>query len=161
MQWLDVFVHWLHLMAAIIWVGGTLFAAFVLTPIVREDLPPQVRYPLFKKIGQRFSRIGWAAITVLILTGAYKLSLVWSDTEIFKSTFGLMLSIKLTLILAMAVLSFLHDFVWGPRLSDQGGQMSPEEYRKIVSRLSFWARINVVLVIAIVFMGAMIRMNPF
>lgn len=157
----DVFIHWLHLMGAVIWVGGMIFAGWMLTPVARQELPPNVRAVLFRRIGKRFYIIGWVALAVLIGTGTYKISLVWGTLKLFDSIFGGALLLKLSLVSIMLVLSFLHDFIWGPRLAKFTEDMDPNEYRKAVARISFWARVNVFAAILIVFLGAFLRMNPF
>lgn len=161
MNLVDTVIHWLHLMSAIIWVGGMIFAGWMLTPIARQELPPNFRAVLFKRIGKRFYVIGWTAVIVLIATGSYKISLIWETLELTDSTFGIALLIKLGLVSIMLTLSSLHDFVWGPRMRNLAERMDSDEYRKVAARISFWARVNVVAAILIVFLGAFLRMNPF
>lgn len=148
-------------MAAAIWVGGMLFTAFVLTPILKKELAPQVRYPLFKAVGKRFAAVGRAALTILIVTGTYKLIQAWNSEGFWQSHFGRVIAFKLSLVFVMIVLSVLHDFVWGPRLAAFGGGPDGAEYRALARRLAFWSRVNVALVVAIVFLGAYLRINPF
>lgn len=157
----DTFVHGLHLLAAAVWVGGMIFAGFVLAPIARRDLPPQVRYPLFKAVGERFAVLGRAALAVLVVTGGYKLFLIWRSLDFLGSGYRSALWIKLCLVFAMIVLSVLHDFVWGPRLVNLSARPDSLEYRRTLSRLSWGARVNVALAVLIVFLGAILRMNPF
>ena len=156
----DAFVHWLHIMAAIVWVGGMFFTRFVLAPALQQ-LEPGVRYPLVKSVGRKFSRIGWIALGVAALSGSYKVYTAWDPEIIFHSVFGAALGVKLTLVLFMVCLSFMHDFVWGPRLADGKLTRGSAEYQAALSRLIFWARVNVALVLVIVFAGVFMRMNPF
>ena len=161
MLWIDIAVHWLHLMAAAVWAGGMIFAGFVLTPVARRDLPPNVRYPLFKAVGERFAVLGRGALTVLFATGIYKLSQVWNADHFWTSNLGRVISVKLCLVFTMLLLSALHDFVWGPQLAKLAGRTEAPEYKLTLSRLSFWSGVNMALVITIVFLSATIRMNPF
>ena len=157
---LDTLIHWIHLLSAITWGGGMIFTGLILTPIARKDLPVELRYTLFKKIGRRFSIVGWISVSLLIATGIYKLSSVWQTTDFFHSAFGIALTVKLILVAFVLFLSLLHDFVWGPRLASKE-TLDPKEHQALVWKLSFWAKVSTFLVVAIIFMGSFLRMNPF
>jgi uncharacterized membrane protein len=58
----------LHLLAAILWVGGMAFAHFCLRPAAAE-LDPAARLPLFCRTLDRFFQIVLGAVLVLSLTG--------------------------------------------------------------------------------------------
>ena len=161
MLWMDILVHCLHLLAAAVWAGGMIFAGFVLTPVARRDLPPQIRHPLYKAVGKRFAVIGGAALATLIATGIYKLFQIRNADHFWTSHSGRAMSVKLFLVFTMLCLSALHKFVWGPRLAKLSGRTDAPEYELTLSRLAFWSRVNVAIVIMIVFLGAIIRMNPF
>lgn len=160
MNFLDVVVHWLHLTAAIAWIGGMIFTGLILAPVARQDLPPQIRYPLFKKIGKRFSIMGWIALSILLVTGIYKISPVWESMEIFTTPFGIFLLVKIGLVSMMITLSVLHDFIWGPRLGEMMQSKDSIEYRQTVHRISFWSRVNVILGVLIILAGAFLTKNP-
>ncbi|NCS73499.1 MAG: hypothetical protein GW783_05165 [Deltaproteobacteria bacterium] len=61
-------VYALHLLAAIVWVGGMFFAHLVLRPAAME-LEPAQRLALWLRVFDRFFRWVWAAIVVLPLSG--------------------------------------------------------------------------------------------
>jgi uncharacterized membrane protein len=90
-------VRWLHLVAMGFFVGGQLFLAAVVVPVLRggEDRGP------IRRIARRF---GWGtlvAIAVLVATGAAMAGhyAVWGDTR---------LDVKLGLVAATAVLVVWH-----------------------------------------------------
>ena len=58
----------LHLLAAILWVGGMSFAHFCLRPAA-AGLDPAARLPLFRRTLDRFFQIVLGSILVLLLTG--------------------------------------------------------------------------------------------
>ncbi len=161
MLWFDTFIQWLHLMSAAIWVGGSIFVGIVLTPIARRDLPAQARYPLFAAVGKRFGLIGRSALLVLIATGVYKISLSWGSDGFWESVIGRVIIIKIALLTVMIALNLLHDFVWGPRLAQMSPHDDPAGHQATLFKLSFWSRVNVVIAVVMVFLGAFIRMNPF
>lgn len=61
----------LHLLAAIIWVGGMFFAHFCLRPAALETLQPPNRLPLMEAALRRFFRYVSASVLVLLITGAF------------------------------------------------------------------------------------------
>ena len=59
----------LHVLAAIAWLGGISFMLFALRPAAAELLAPPQRLPLIAQTLQRFFRLVWATIVVLLLSG--------------------------------------------------------------------------------------------
>lgn len=59
----------LHLLSAVIWVGGMFFAYMVLRPIAARQLQPAERLPLWSQVFSRFFFWVWAAVILLPLTG--------------------------------------------------------------------------------------------
>ena len=62
-------IKFFHLAAAIVWMGGIGFMLFALRPAAAATLPPPQRLPLIAATLQRFFRIVWATIAVLLLSG--------------------------------------------------------------------------------------------
>jgi uncharacterized membrane protein len=59
----------LHILAAVVWVGGMFFAHVVLRPVAAGQLDPPVRLTLWAGIFKRFFPMVFAAIAVLLATG--------------------------------------------------------------------------------------------
>ncbi|BAU49966.1 membrane protein [Sulfurifustis variabilis] len=59
----------LHLLAAVVWVGGMFFAYMALRPVAATLLEPPLRLPLWSQVFGRFFPWVWAAILALPLTG--------------------------------------------------------------------------------------------
>jgi uncharacterized membrane protein len=60
----------LHLLAAVIWVGGMFFAHQMLRPVVLE---PPLRQPLWVGVFGRFFPWVWAAVITIVLSGYWML----------------------------------------------------------------------------------------
>ena len=58
----------LHILAAVIWVGGMFFAHQMLRPAAGK-LDPAQRLPLWRRVFQRFFPWVWACVATLLLTG--------------------------------------------------------------------------------------------
>src|SRR3989337_1547508 len=70
---------WIHLLAAVIWVGGMLFLVTVLRPVITGSKGSacsnlQGRAELLKNIHSRFRTIVGIMIGILIITGAINIS---------------------------------------------------------------------------------------
>ena len=57
----------LHLLSAVIWVGGMFFAYMALRPVAAEILEPPIRLRLWRDVFSRF--FPWVSIAVLLLLG--------------------------------------------------------------------------------------------
>lgn len=63
-----VFALILHILGAVIWVGGMFFAHFMLRPAA-TPLEPAIRLPLMRRALARFFPWVWASIALLLLSG--------------------------------------------------------------------------------------------
>jgi copper resistance protein D len=145
----------IHVLAAMLWLGGMFFLAVVGAPVLREIEPPELRARLFGRIGRQFRTVGWSAIAVLVATGVGNLAFAGAfrhgailRAELWATPYGHALAWKLVSVLAMIVVSALHDFWLGPL----AGRLRPgtPEGSRARKRASWLARINAVIGIVIV-----------
>lgn len=66
----------LHLLAAVVWVGGMAFAHFALRPALGETLEPPQRLAVLVATLRRFLRSVGIAVLVILATGTYLLASV-------------------------------------------------------------------------------------
>ncbi len=117
----------LHVLSAIVWVGGVVFVAAVAVPIARR-MDGEARRWLLGEVGRRFRAIGWAALGVLVATGSYMLmhwGATWAnllDGSFFASPHTRPLAYKLVLVALMLVVSGIHDWWLGPRATGAGSE---------------------------------------
>jgi uncharacterized membrane protein len=145
----------LHLLAALVWLGGMFFLGLVGAPVLRS-VEPALRQQLFQQLGVRFRSLGWLAIAVLIITGLASLHLrgllqwsgVLAEPVFWRSGFGHALAIKLIGVATMIVVSFVHDFVLGPA----AGREAPGSSRGqgLRRRAALLARVNATVGIIVV-----------
>ena len=134
-----------HLFAAITWVGGMLFIALVLVPVTRRMRDAALRRQLVHDLGVRFRTVGWIAVAVLLATG---LGNLWLRPELLWTA---RFQWKAGLVILAVILSGFHDFVLGPRAG------APDADSTARVRASWVARLNVVVVVAIVILGLALR----
>jgi uncharacterized membrane protein len=127
-QWTDAIMHalyltsvWLHIMAAVVWVGGTIFLVIVLVPAIRRPQFAGVASALIRWTALRFRWVGWVCFGVFLLTGVLNLlarGIGWQDlweAGFWQGSFGRTLAIKLIIVAAILAISGFHDFFLGPR----------------------------------------------
>jgi uncharacterized membrane protein len=150
----------LHVMAALLWLGGMFFLGLVGAPVLRGVEPPALRQRLFQDLGLRFRGIGWACISVLLITGMQNLWmrgwLEWDGTlgtaAFWRSGSGQALALKLTTVVVMITTSSIHDFWLGPAVGRHpAGSIRAISLRRRASLLArITALTGVILVIAAV-----------
>jgi putative copper resistance protein D len=149
----------LHVLAALLWLGGMFFLAAVGAPVLRQVEPPELRAQLFRVLGGQFRRVGWGAITVLVITGIGNLyyrgllrGSVLGNREFWAGRWGHALAWKLGGVAVMIALSAVHDFWIGPAASRQApGSPAALRYRRWAAWIArVEAVVGVVLVVAAV-----------
>ncbi len=94
----------LHLLAALIWVGGMFFAYVVLRPAVVEVLEPPQRLRVWDAVFRRFFVWVWGAVAALPMSGFYLVYLYGGLGSV-----GIHVHIMLLLGLAMiAIYSYVY-----------------------------------------------------
>ncbi|HUH12502.1 MAG TPA: CopD family protein [Longimicrobiales bacterium] len=144
-----------HLLAALLWLGGMFFLAVVGAPVLRRIEPPSLRVQLFQALGTRFRTVGWIAIAVLILTGTlnvwFRGFLSWStlsDPAFWATSWGSALGWKLAAVTFMVLNSAVHDVWLGPA----AGRVRPgtPEALRYRAWASWLARLNAIVGILLV-----------
>jgi putative copper export protein len=138
-------LRFVHVLAVVVWLGGMLFIALVLVPVVRRLGDPALRTRLVHEAGVRFRTVGWITLGLLLASG---LGNLWLRPYLLELP---RFQVKLTLVVVALGLAAVHDFVLGPRAGRPG---APPRARL---RASWVARVNVVLVTAIVVLGLTLR----
>lgn len=100
-----------HLLAAAVWVGGSTALVFAGVPAIRvlEGAP---RGQAMRELGLRWRPLGYGALLVAAATGVALASRDWEHRAAFQAV----LWIKVALFACLLVVSYLHNFVLGPRL---------------------------------------------
>jgi uncharacterized membrane protein len=114
-HWLEVAFVAVHVVAATVWVGGTVALTFIAVPAIRK-LTGESRGIAMRTLGQRWRPIGWGALLVLVATGVVLAERVLPGSGTgAKAVFA----VKMGLFACLLVTAYLHDFVLGPRLAQE------------------------------------------
>ncbi len=106
---------WIHLLAAVVWVGGMVFLSVVLVPVLKEDGGFARHGALFRKAAYRFRALVWGAMGILVVTGsvlAIGRAIPLTDPSQWPSMF----MTKIGLVTVLFTLTLLHDLVVGPQV---------------------------------------------
>ncbi|HSJ63441.1 MAG TPA: DUF4149 domain-containing protein [Gemmatimonadaceae bacterium] len=146
----------LHVLAAVVWIGGMLFLGAVGAPALRAVEPPALRQELFRALGIRFRGIGWGAIVLLVATGIVNLHYrgwlhwegVFGSAAFWRTVTGHALAVKLVAVTAMIGVSAAHDFWLGPAAVRTAPGTS--EAMRLRRRAALIARANALLGVVVV-----------
>lgn len=162
-------IRWIHVMAAVVWIGGNLILAMVIVPYFRQNLPPVQRIQLLTQIGKRFEPIVWGCVGILFFTG---IANIFDAIDLGSptgyegiNTFMRTLLIKLILFIALLILTALHSFVFGPRLSaaieglDTETEELPPQVKPLRKRMSIVSSLMGVVSLLILLAAVALRMG--
>lgn len=153
---------YLHIAAAIVWIGGMFFLVLVIVPWLRQGERAQAAM-VMRATGKRFRDIGWACFGVVLVTGAFNLyvrGVRFGDflrPEWLASPFGKAVTWKLSVFALVLCLSAIHDFVHGPRatLAVRKDPRSPEAER-FRKQASYLGRLNMALALVLLGLGVVL-----
>jgi uncharacterized membrane protein len=146
----------IHVLAAMLWLGGMFFLGVVGAPVLRAVEPAALRQRLFQQLGMRARALGWWAIGILLVTGTLNLHfrgwLHWDGVlgaaGFWRTGTGIALGLKLVSVAIMVIVSATHDFVLGPMAGRMdAGSPAALAFRR---RAALLARANALLGVIIV-----------
>jgi len=138
-----------HIISAVVWVGGMLFMVMVMLPTARKAMQsggPAEGMGMLRDAAHRFLPVAWAAMVLLGLSGGY---LAWEHWGIrpgvFFSDSGRfmqILQVKSGLVMMVVLLSLIHDFWLGPKILKKldaaraAGEVLPQSLARKVVRMT-------------------------
>jgi len=155
------FILWLHILAVIVWVGGTICFVLVISPVLKNHFASTREFAeVLIKINNRFKTVQWEAIGVIILTGIFNLiNVSYMRNFNFSSNYINFLVFKLILVTLIIVSQGIQNSVYGPRLismarsHDQKLESFPESYKKIRRKIFFLLMVNIGFAAMVIYIG--------
>jgi uncharacterized membrane protein len=141
-----VVILWVHVVAAMVWVGGVAYQAHVLMPAARRG-----GAALFAEAARRARPVTWTAIALVMLSGFYNVTQLGSLERVMQSGAGLLLAAKFTLVILAVALASQRDFAQVTLLNHAvatGGDPAP--VLRAIARLD---RIVLVLTLVVIYLG--------
>lgn len=150
---------WIHLVAASIWVGGSIFLGVVLSPVLRKIVPTvQERLRLMILVGKRFNMVAIPSLAILIITGVYNSHPLLANPHLLlASSYGTYLVTKISLVVALIVVYVVHVRLIRGSVEEaiMSGTMGKVELRHLRRAIIILGEITVVLSVAILFFAAL------
>jgi uncharacterized membrane protein len=140
----------LHLLAAVIWVGGMIFAHQMLRPVAADQLEPPMRQPLWVGVFNRFFPWVWAAIIVIPVTGYWMLFGVFGGF----ANVGLYVHIMHGLGLLMIAIYLYVYFVPFKKLKQAVAEQAWPQGKAHIDRIRDMVGINMILGVITIAVGA-------
>lgn len=134
-------IQWIHLLAAVVAVGGVIFVRAVLLP-ASESEPGDPS--LLQKAVARFRPILWTCIGLLLVSGLYNVYLVAVRGVLSISGYTHVLITKIVLALIMFAIAF-------------GLTLPGDPETGLRARRRFWLSVNVALGLVVLFLSAYLR----
>jgi copper resistance protein D len=144
---------WLHLLAAMAWVGGMIFLVAVVVPLLRKPDMRERAAELMRLSGTRFRVVGWVSLVTLVATGVFNVMhrgypfSAFFTGELYQGQWGHTLAHKLGLVGVVLLMSVVHDFWIGPTAVSDTDAERRERFRKLAS---VFGRVTFALALAIV-----------
>ena len=148
-QFFAIINHWVHLMSAVIWIGGLAFLVMSVTPALRKVVPKEYLRPVLDAISTRYRKIVGVLMALILMTGGINLHFI-SQMMLSQTGSGIsnspkyltILFIKLTLVLGIVTL-FLYTFIFK---SEPATEDTEEELEAVpFQRVAFWMGILIIL----------------
>lgn len=146
--------HWLHLLSAIVWIGGLAFLVLAVTPALRTSVPKEFIKPICDAFYRQYKKVVGILLVVILFTGGINLHYV---SQLMETQTGETLShnakyltvffIKLTLVLGVLTI-FLYTVIFK---TEQTGEESEEEKEEQIvepvpfQRGALWMGVFIVL----------------
>ena len=119
-----------HLLAAGLWLGGLLPLGWLLE---RARSGEEGFSALGRHALPAFSQMGYAAVAAIAITGFVNtLILVGSVDALYETDYGLLLSLKILLYLAMVAVALRNRFRLTPRFADRNSAAGSALYRSVL-----------------------------
>lgn len=144
----------LHLLAAVVWIGGMFFSLLALRPVALRFEPP-VRLLLMSGVMERFFKWVWVSVTLLVLTGY---GAVWA----LRPATGFSLSALPWPVVGMLTVGntmfaiFLYAY-FGPYRKMRDQETPPPQVAASLDRIRKLISVNLALGMALVIIGSLGR----
>jgi len=153
-------ITWIHLVAAAIWVGGSLFIGIVFSPLLKTMTSSvEERMQIMIRVGKRFNKFAVPSLIILMATGLYTSNALIGNPDLLVSTsYGKFLIIKIILVIALIVTYVVHVRVIRKDVEEKimSNKMPEPEIQKLRKKIIILGEITVVLSVAILFFASLL-----
>ncbi|MDE1821409.1 MAG: CopD family protein [Euryarchaeota archaeon] len=155
MELLDTVILFVHLLSAVLFIGGSFFLWLVVMPLSRQLAPDEAaRTVLVGKIARGFAKWSNATLLLLVVTGLYNASWYLAGASPLARE---LLEIKVALVGVLVLGIYAHGLYYGrkiSRLAKAGDVQGLQAVRKRSRPISY---LNLALMVAILVVVALMQ----
>ena len=153
-QLIPILIHWLHLLSAIVWIGGLAFLVMAVTPGLKTAVPKEYIRPISETFYQQYKKVVGILLVVILFTGGANLHYVsegmvmqTGESVAHHAKYLTVFFIKLFLVLGVLTI-FLYTIIFK---NEPTGQEDEEELEEMVyepvpfQRVALWMGIFIIL----------------
>ncbi|MCA9472803.1 MAG: hypothetical protein MRJ96_04940 [Nitrospirales bacterium] len=149
-QVVPIMIHWLHLVSAVIWIGGLAFLVMAVTPGLRTAVPKEYIRPITDTFYHQYKRVVGVILVVALFTGGINLHYVSKAMELLtgegishNAKYLTVFFIKLSLVLGVLTI-FLYTVIFK---NDQTEEATDEQDYEVVpfQRGTLWMGLFIIL----------------
>ena len=150
---LDIIILWIHIFAAVIFVGGSFFIWLVVWPAsydITDD--EKERTKIVGKIAKRFAYFTHVSVAVLIVTGIYNASwyLGSNPSLLLTTTGGRLLLANIILVVVVIAMIYGNNIYHGKKIMRLSREGKMEEVKKIRKVTHFFSFLSLALLVAVI-----------
>jgi putative copper resistance protein D len=161
MTFVDALIMWAHLVAASIWVGGSIFIGIVLAPLLKTISDSvEGRLSIMIRVGRKFNTIGVPSLIILIITGIYNsIAFIAKPSLILSTNYGIILLIKIVLVVMLIIIFAIHVRLIRSEVERkiETKNLSGDHLQKLRSKIIMLGRLTVILSLVILLMAALLH----
>jgi putative copper export protein len=140
MTFWHIFSSFLHLVGIALWLGGITFFLVVFGPAV-HDLDPRIGMRTLNQGRISLEAVSWFGIVLLLITGVINLALRTQEMSVPQDNlYGIILSVKLLLFVAMGVHHGLQVFKYAPKIASLTGALRADTHSWPEPLLTYWRK---------------------
>jgi len=109
MQMVAAVNHWIHLISAVIWLGGILFFSHILMPVIKKSLPKEQADTVLFETYRKFLKMTWILMILIVVTGGFNIYFVkHADPNGLSQRWIQAFMLKLTLVSVLVTIFLLN-----------------------------------------------------
>ena len=150
-----IVIRFFHEIATIVWIGGMIFQAIALTPVLKK-LGNEAQLKIRTGVIKIFGKVGIVCIILITLTGILmSVGKINSDLSIL-SSYGAVLIIKHVITVILIVLAMLNAFTIMPKIQKLAMSGKEIEAKKTKRKMMIISIINPILGIIIILLSSIL-----
>lgn len=155
---IEAIILWLHLMAAIVFVGGSFFMWLVIVPVSHQIAEDEAeRTKIVSRIAKRFGLVASISLIILVVTGIYNATWYLPSLSSISGKGGAILLIKVVLVAIMIVFIYIHNVYFGRRITRLANEGKVEELWRTRRKSRVISAINLLLMTAILLLSVFLQ----